>query len=314
MRVLVAGATGVIGRPLVRQLLDAGHDVSAITRSEAKARELRDGGIEAHVADALDRDAVVRACEAARPEVVVHQLTALSRDLDRRRTREGLQATSRLRTEATPHLVEGARRAGARKVVAQSISFVTAPKGPPVHDEDAPLAGEEAGSFVHAVRAVAALERSVLGAPGVEGLVLRYGFFYGPGTSYAEDGATVAEVRRRRLPVVGRGRGISSFLHVDDAVRATVLGLDRGTGVLNVCDDDPAPMREWVPRLAAVTGAGRPLRVPAWVARLAAGSHAVHFGERLRGNSNARAKAALGWAPARPSWRQGFEEELGRGG
>ena len=304
MRVLVAGATGAIGRPLVDRLLEAGHEVSAITRSREGAETLRTRGVEPHLADAFDRDAVVAACEAARPEVVVHQLTAIPKHIDPRRFVQAFEPTSRLRREATPHLVEGARRAGARKLVVQSISFATAAAGEPVHDENAPLAD---GPIFEAV---GDMERTVLGAAGLEPLVLRYGYFYGAGTTYAPDGSIVEAVRARRFPIVGRGRGISSFVHVDDAAEATLAGLGRGTGVLNVCDDDPAPMAEWLPHLASVLGAPPPRRVPAWLAWLAAGKHAVRFGERQRGNSNARARAALGWAPAHSSWREGFREVL----
>lgn len=305
MRVLVAGATGAIGRPLVARLQAEGHDVAAIVRAADRLGALPPG-VEGHVADAFDRDAVVAACVAARPEVVVHQLTAIPKVIRPRQYATAFDATNRLRREATPHLVAGAEAAGARRLVVQSISFVTAPTGPPVHDEDAPLADTPITA------AVRDMESAVLGARDVEGLVLRYGFFYGPGTTYAPDGGVVEAVRRRQYPVVGSGEGRSSFVHVDDAVQATLLGLERGTGVLNVCDDEPAPAREWLPHLASVLGAKPPRHVPAWMARLAVGPHAVHFGETLRGNSNARAKAALDWAPAHPSWRDGFAEVLGR--
>ncbi|HYF24685.1 MAG TPA: NAD(P)-dependent oxidoreductase [Baekduia sp.] len=306
MRVLVAGATGAIGRPLVARLQEAGHEVSAIARSQEKAARLRSRGVEPHVADVFDRDAVVRACVAARPEVVVHQLTALPKALDPRRYAAALEPTNRLRAETIPHFLEGARQAGARKVIAQSVSFITAPVGPWVHDEDAPVDEQ----LSPAAAPTMAMERAVLGAHDLEGLVLRYGFFYGPGTYYAPDGSTVGDVRRRRLPIIGKGTGISSFIHVEDAADATVLALDRGAGVLNVTDDDPAPQHTWLPELAQILGAKAPRRAPAWLVRLVAGHYGVHFGTTLRGNSNARAKEQLGWAPARASWRQGFREVL----
>lgn len=304
MRVLVAGATGAIGRPLVAQLQEAGHEVAAITRSAERAEALRARGVEPHVADALDRDAVVAACEAARPEVVVHQLTAIPHKIPPRGYVKAFEPTNRLRREATPHLVEGARRAGARKLIVQSISFITRAEGPPVHDEDAPVDGGPIGE------AVQAMEAATLGAEGLEALVLRYGFFYGPGTTYARDGAQVEAIRKRQFPVIGRGTARSSFVHVDDAAAATVLALDRGEGILNVCDDEPAEAREWIPHVADLVGAKAPRTIPLWLARLAVGPVAERFGETLRGNANGRAKEALGWTPRRPAWRDGFREEL----
>ncbi len=218
-----------------------------------------------------------------------------------------------MRREGTRNLVRAAVGAGARRLVAQSIAFVYAPSGPSVVDEEHPLWHGAPRPFGAAVAAVDELERSVLDpGTGLEGVVLRYGFFYGPGTSYASDGYLAGEVRRRRFPRIGRGAGVFSFIHVDDAASATVAGLDRGSpGAYNVVDDDPAPMSEWLPYYATTLGAKPPLRVPKLVARLVAGAYAVMLATELRGASNARAKRELAWEPRHPSWRAGFRDALG---
>lgn len=308
MRVFVAGATGAIGRPLVAQSIAAGHEVTGMTRSEARAEDLRAAGAQAVVADALDADAVREAIEAARAEAVVHQLTDLPQDFS---VRQQLGATSRLRTDGTRNLLDGARAAGARRFVAQSIAFVYAPEAPPVNDEEGPTLAGRPG-FGEAVDAAIELERMVTEADGLEGLALRYGFFYGPGTWYARGTKLAREVERRRFPIVGDGGGVFSFVHVDDAAAATVAALERGApGVYNVVDDEPAPMREWLPELAAALGAKPPRRVPVWLARLAAGRLTAQMSAEMRGASNAKARRELGWTPRYASWRQGFREGLG---
>lgn len=313
MRVLIAGATGAIGRPLVTLLQDAGHEVSALVRSPERGRELQARGVRAHVCDVFDGASVHAAVAAAAPEVLVHQLTAIPPKLDIRRYERDLAPTNRLRAEATPHLVAAAQAAGVRRVVCQSISFLTAPVGPAVHDEDAPLFLDAPSAFRPAIVAADAMERLVTGADGLEGVVLRYGFFYGPGTAYAGDGGVSEEVRKRRFPIVGTGTGVSSFCHIDDAASATLAALDGGRpGIFNVCDDEPAPMAQWLPAVAAALGAKPPRRVPAWLARVAAGPHAVHFGTTLRGNANGRFKQTFGWAPAHPDWRAAFPEAMAR--
>jgi nucleoside-diphosphate-sugar epimerase len=263
------------------------------------------------VCDVFDPASVAAAVAAASPEVLVDQLTAIPQTVDIRKYEEAFRPTNRLRAEATPHLMAAAQAAGVRRVVCQSISFLTAPEGPPIHDEDARVYLDAPAAFAGAVKATDTMERSVIGTPGVEGVVLRYGFFYGPGTAYATDGATAAEIRKRRFPIVGKGTGISSFVHIDDAAAATVLALDGGApGIYNVCDDEPAPMREWLPVMAAALGAKRPFRVPTLIPRLLIGPHVVHFGTTLRGNSNARFKQTFAWQPRYPSWRQAFPEVL----
>lgn len=312
MRVLIAGATGAIGRPLVRRLLAAGHEVSGLTRRASAAETLRGWGVEPHSADVFDEPSVTRACAAARPEALVVQLTALPAALDLRRYARDLEPTNRLRRLATPHLIAGARASGARRIVVQSISFITAPEGPPIHDETARTYDDAPSALRPAVSAATQMEREILAAADLDPVVLRYGFFYGPGTHYAGNGSNAVLIRRRRFPIVGRGTGISSFLHVEDAASATLTALTGGaSGLYNVTDDDPAPMHEWLPFLARVIGAPPPRHVPALVARLATGPHVVHFATTLRGNDSRRFKRTFGWEPAHPSWRQGFERELG---
>ena len=313
MKVFVAGATGVIGRRLVPLLVGAGHEVTGMTRSKANAERLRGSGVTPAVCDALDAEAVATAVTRAEPEVVIHELTDLPPAIDLRK-KEVYAATNRLRREGTRNLVRAAGAAGARRVVAQSIAFAYAPTGPATVDEDHPLYLDAPPPWVSAVQAVDELERIVVGEGdrGPEGVVLRYGFFYGPGSAYASDGHFAHEVRRRRLPIVGGGDGVFSLIHVDDAAAATVAALEHGDpGVYNVVDDEPAPMREWVPVYANVLDAKRPLRVPKPVARLVAGEVAVMMATRLRGASNERAKRELGWQPRYSSWRTGFREALG---
>jgi nucleoside-diphosphate-sugar epimerase len=302
MRVFLAGATGVIGRPLVGALLRAGHEVTALARTPAKAKALEAQGAEAAIADALDAERVREVVVGARPEVVVHQLTALPRTMNVRKYFEALEPTDRLRGETAPTFLGAAREAGARRAVFQSVSFATVMEGPRVVDETAPL---QEWPYTAGLRS---MERRVLGSEALEGVVLRYGFFYGPGTYYAPDGEMAALARKRRLPVVGSGEGRSSFVHVDDAVAATVLALDHGgPGVYNITDDEPAAAKDWIPEIARLAGAKPPRHLPAWVVRLAAGKAVALLSTELRGNSNAKARAELGFAPRFPHWREGFE-------
>jgi nucleoside-diphosphate-sugar epimerase len=262
------------------------------------------------VADALDAEAVTAAVRQSKPDVIVHQLTALPSRLDY--ADPGVfKPTARLRRDGTRILVEAARAAGTRRLVAQSVAFMYAPTGDWVKTEDAPMMDPPPGPFGEIVEATRALERQVLGAEDIEGVVLRYGFFYGPGTSYARDGAQAQDARRRKLAIVGRGTGTFSFIHVDDAAAATVQALDHGSpGIYNVTDDDPAPMREWLPVFCAAVGAPKPLRVPRFLAKLVAGGAAVSFATDARGASNAKAKRELDWAPRYASWREGFQSGL----
>ena len=311
MRIFLTGATGAIGRCLLPRFTQAGHEVVGMTRSAARARALREQGAQAVVADALDRDAVLRAVVAASPDVVVHQATDLRSFTEPRRFQEQFEVTNRLRTQGTDHLLQAAREAGARRFVAQSYTGLPyARVGGPIKSEDDPLDDDPVPAYVDALAAIRHLEAAVAAHPG--GVVLRYGAFYGPGTAIAPDGATVREVRRRRFPVGGDGSGLWSFVHVDDAAEATVAAVERDAGgIFNVVDDEPVAVREWVPALAEMIGAPPPRRVPLWVVRVAAGRPAALTMSGMRGVSNAKAKRELGWQPRRPAWRDGFREVLG---
>ncbi|MGX1564739.1 NAD-dependent epimerase/dehydratase family protein [Streptomyces sp. NPDC055506] len=302
MRVLVAGATGVVGHPLAGALRARGHQVSALVRDASRAPDVG----EAVVADALDRASLLPAVAAARPDVVVHQMTALR--LLRDDPAGAFERTARLRTEGTAHLVEAARAAGARRLVAQSIAFAAAPEGPPVLDEDAPLHMDAPDpGWAATVRAVAELERLVLNDAGLSGLVLRYGTLYGPGTAYARTGGTGQRVLAGKLPLPEGGPGITSFLHVQDAVAATVAAVEsEATGVLHITDDEPAPAAAWLPHYARELGAPAPRTVPAAMAPRLLGWFTAHQLTAARGASNDRARTTLGWKPLRPSWRDGL--------
>jgi nucleoside-diphosphate-sugar epimerase len=310
VRVFVAGATGAIGRPLLPRLVAAGHEVTGMTRSEERAAGVRGAGARAVVCDVFDADELRRAIADARPEALVHQLTALPDRIDYRDPTV-YEPTNRVRTEGTRILLDAARAAGTRRMVVQSIAFIYESAGEWVKSEEDAVMEDAPGSFGTAVRAVREMERMVLEAQELEGLVLRYGFFYGPGTAYAADGGLAEDVRRRRMPIVGRGEGVFSLVHVEDAADATVAAVERGPpGVYNVVDDEPAPVREWLPEFAEAIGAPRPLRVPRWLARLVAGRGAVAFATESRGASNAKAKRELGWEPDHRTWRAGFAESL----
>jgi nucleoside-diphosphate-sugar epimerase len=309
MKVFLAGAGGVIGRPLLPRLIAAGHEVTGLSRSEERAKEIRGAGAEALVCDVFDAERLAEGLSAASPEVVVHEMTSLPDRIDLRKPEYG--PNNRIRREGTRNLLGAARAAGARRVVAQSVAFMYAPVGGPVKDEDGPLMSGAPGAFGESVDATASLEEQVTSAEGLEGLVLRYGLFYGPGTFYGLDGSTAEDVRKRKFPIVGAGTGTFSFIHVDDAAAATVAAVELGgPGIYNVVDDEPAAMSEWLPVYAEAIGAKPPRRVPAWLARLVAGKQAVAMATGLRGASNAKAKEKLGWEPGYPSWRRGFNEGL----
>jgi nucleoside-diphosphate-sugar epimerase len=308
MRVFVAGATGAIGRQLVPRLVEAGHEVHGMTRSESKRAMLRELGAVPVVADALDPDGVAEAVGTARPDVIVHQLTAIGA-LDLRHFDRDFAQTNRLRTEGTDHLLSAGQAVGVRRFVAQGVAGygAYARTGGPIKTEEDPLDSAPARQMRETLAAIHHLERAVLGAEWTEGIVLRYGAFYGPGTAMAPDGEQLELVRRRRFPLVGDGGGIFSFVHVADAAEATVAAVERGSrGVYNVVDDDPAPVAEWLPALAKELGASKPMRVPRFVGRLFAGEAGVMMMTELRGASNAKAKRELGWRPSHPSWRQGL--------
>ncbi len=311
MRVLVAGASGAIGRPLSRQLAAAGHDVTGITSNPVNASLVEQYGARAVVCDALDADAVGTALAEARPEVVISQLTRLPKDdFDPRTIDYG--PTNRARASGGHNLLEAARSVGARRFITQSIAFLYAPEGSAVKSEEAPPWTDPPEPFLSGVAPTLEHEREVLDSAEIEGLVLRYGQFYGPGTYYAADGGTARRVRKRRFPIVGKGNGVFSFVHVDDAAAATVAACERGApGIYNVVDDEPAPLHEWLPVYAEALGAKRPFRVPTLIGRIFGGAFATIMATELRGASNEKAKRELGWELRHPSWRQGFKEALG---
>jgi nucleoside-diphosphate-sugar epimerase len=310
MRILVAGATGALGRQLVPRLGAAGHEVWGMTRTAAKADLVRQLGGTPVVADALDPEAVARAVAEAEPEAIVHQLTALSGSLDVRHFDRVFALTNRLRTEGTDHLLAAGRAAGVRRFVAQSYAgWPYAREGGPVKDEDDPLDPSPAPAMRETLAAIRQLEAAVTGAQWTEGIALRYGGFYGPGTSFEPGGEQFEQLRKRRYPIVGGGGGVWSFIHIADAADATVAAVERGRrGIYNVVDDEPARVADWLPVAAAAVGAKPPRRLPAWLGRLAAGKAAVVMMTDVRGASNGKAKRELGWTPARPSWRSGFAE------
>ncbi|MET9849245.1 NAD-dependent epimerase/dehydratase family protein [Streptomyces ossamyceticus] len=306
MRILVAGATGVVGHPLVGALRERGHEVSALVRKGARDRAPDADGVV--VADALDRAALLSAVSAARPEVIVHQMSALR--LLRDDPPAAFAQTARLRTEGTANLIAAARATGARRLVAQSIAFAAAPAGEPVLDEDTPLYVDAPDpGWAATVGAVAELERQVLDAD-LEGVVLRYGTLYGPRTAYARTGGTAQAVLAGRLPLPGGGSGIMSFLHVEDAVGAAVAAVEAdATGVFHVTDDDPAPAAQWLPHFARALAAPSPRTVPAALAPRLLGWFMAHQLTSAHGAANDRARARLGWKPARPSWRDALGRE-----
>jgi 2-alkyl-3-oxoalkanoate reductase len=310
MRIFVAGATGAVGKRLVPALVDAGHDVVGTTRSAARADQLRAAGAEPSVVDVLDAEAVAAAVEAARPEVIVHQATALaSMGTNMRRFDADFAVTNRLRTEGTDHLLAAARAVGARRFVAQSFTgWPNAREGSRVKTEEDPLDPTPPNACRETLDGIRYVEETVTSAEGIEGLVLRYGGFYGPGTSLWSDGVHVELIRKRRFPIIGAGTGVWSFIHMDDVAGATVAAVERGApGLYNVVDDEPAPVSEWLPYLSQAIGAKPPRRVPRWLGRIAGGDMAVSVMEEIRGSSNAKAKRELGWQLTYPSWRKGFE-------
>jgi len=279
-----------------------------MTRSSERAERLRAQGARAVVCDALDAESLRSALVEADPDAVIHELTDIPPNLQPRRYKSQLATTNRLRRDGTRNLIGAARAAGAERLVAQSIAFAYAPGGDRVKSEHAPLDLEAPPPMNEPVEAIADLEGQVLDA---DGIVLRYGFFYGPGTAFAADGMYSTLARRRLFPVLGRGEGMWSLIHVDDAATATVAALERGSpGVYNIVDDEPAPAREWVPAYARALGASEPLRLPTWVGRLLAGRVAVAGMTTQPGASNAKARSELGWSPRYSTWREGFTSAL----
>jgi nucleoside-diphosphate-sugar epimerase len=307
MKVFVAGAGGAMGHQLVPRLVAAGHEVVGMTRSAGKREAVVALGAEPVVADALNPGQVTEVVAAAQPDVIVHQLTAIT-GLDMRHFDRDFAQTNRLRSEGTDNLLAAGRLVGARRFVAQSYTgWPYARTGAPVKSEDDPLDPAPAREMRESLAAIRHLEDAVLGTDWTEGIVLRYGAFYGPGTSLAPGGEQYEMVRKRKYPVIGSGAGVWSFVHIADAADATVLAVEQGgRGIYNIVDDDPAPVSDWLPTLAAALGAPKPWRVPRFVGRLAAGEAGAVMMTEVRGASNGKAKRALGWRPQHPTWRPGF--------
>lgn len=306
MRVFVAGATGAVGKQLVPRLVEAGHEVHGMTRHESKRTMLDEMGALPVVADALDPDQVAEAVGNAQPDVIVHQLTSLA-GRGMRSLKRGAAVTNRLRTEGTDHLLSAGQAVGVRRFVAQSNHAVYERSGGPVKTEEDPLDPDPPGKLGVGLAAIRHLEEAVLGANWTEGIVLRYGGFYGPGTNMAPGGELFEMIRKRRFPLIGGGGGIWSFIHIADAAEATMAAVEHGNrGVYNIVDDDPAPVAEWLPELTHMLTGNEPRRMPRFVLRMFTGEGGVVMMTDARGASNAKAKRELGWSPAYPSWRQGF--------
>jgi nucleoside-diphosphate-sugar epimerase len=308
MRIFLAGAAGALGHRLVPMLIDAGHEVVGTTRSSNKEQFLRELGAQPVVLDALDRVAVAEAVAKARPEVVVHELTAIGGKPDFANLDRYFVATNELRTKGLDYLLEAARSAGARRFVAQSFTgWPNERSGSWVKTEDDPPAARAAGKSSQTLAAIKYVERRMVDATDMEGVALRYGAFYGPGNALGRGGEMESMLKARKLPIVGGGAGVWSFVHIDDAAKATHLAIEgTATGLFNIVDDEPAPVKVWLPYLAQVIGAKPPLRVPSWLVRPFIGDYVVALMTQNRGSSNAKAKRVFGWQLRYPSWRQGF--------
>jgi nucleoside-diphosphate-sugar epimerase len=312
VKIFLAGATGAVGKRLVPLLVSGGHQVTASTRTREKMDGLRAAGAEPVVVDALDRDAVMKTIVAARPDVVVHQMTALARMRSLKKFDEEFALTNRLRTAGTEYLLAAARTVGVRRFVAQSYTgWANLREGGRVKTEDDPLDPNPPQAMRRTLDALRQLEAMVAAASGMMGIILRYGTFYGPGTSIALDGDIVGLVRQRKFPIFGNGAGMWSFTHIDDAANATRLAIERGpSGIYNIVDDEPAEVSVWLPELARVVGAKPPYHVPAWLGRLLIGEAGMSMMTKARGSSNAKAKRVLSWQPIYPSWRDGVRRGL----
>jgi 2-alkyl-3-oxoalkanoate reductase len=312
MKILVTGGTGAIGKFLLPLLLDNKHEVVALTRSVTKAAQLEDSGVSAIIVDPLDKPRLTAAVRRAEPDVIIHQLTALSSVGNFRKFDQEFALTNRFRTEVTDTLLAAARTIGTRRFIAQSYcGWPYARKGGPVKTEEDPLDPKPAESFTKTLAAIRYLEDKVNSTTFLEVLALRYGMFYGPGTAIGKGGAIVKRVRRRHFPIVGGGGGVWSFIHTIDAARATVAAISRGApGIYNIVDDEPAKVATWLPALAKAVEAKPPYGIPHWLGELTIGKAGVSIMTQIRGGSNAKAKRELNWTPIYPSWRIGFVDGL----
>lgn len=309
MRIFVAGASGAVGKRLIPALVKGGHHVIGMTHSLQKRNLVHSLGADHVAADGLDRDAVVREVTRTQPDVIVQEMTAIPTDFNPRKFEQIFALTDRLRMEGTDNLFEAAHAAGVRRVVAQSYcGWPYAYEGAPIKTEDDPLEADPAPVFRRSLSAIRQLESTVTQTAGIDGLVLRYGPFYGPGTN---SDWMLDQIRNRRMPIVGDGAAVWSFIHIDDVAAATRAAIENGRpGIYNIVDDEPAAVAEWLPELARMLGARPPKRLPVWVARLVMGEAGVVLMTRTRGASNLKAKRNLGWEPYWKTWRDGFRNEL----
>jgi nucleoside-diphosphate-sugar epimerase len=304
MKVLIAGASGAIGRQVVPQLCEAGHSVTALARSTKRSSTFRDTGVDVVAGDALDREEMRRLVSSVRPDAIVNLLTALPAAINPKRIDRDMAATNRLRLDGSRNLLDAGAYADVKRHVVESVAFMTDPSGPPVTDESAPLWQSPPKRFEASVQAVAAMEELALSRGGT---VLRLGHLYGPGTAFGADGAFTQQVCSGKVPIIGGGQSMFSFVSSADAASGVLAALatDR-SGIFNIVDDEPAPVTEWLPALARILDSRPPKRVPRWLARLAVGDYGVAYMTSLRGSSNQRAKRDLVWQPSMRSWKQGF--------
>jgi nucleoside-diphosphate-sugar epimerase len=308
MRVFLAGSTGAIGKRLTPLLVAAGHTVTGTTRHPNKTDSIRAAGAIPAVVNALNAAEVLEAVQRAAPDVIIHELTAIPTTFDLRRFDEEFALTNRLRTEGTDNLMDAARKVGCRRLIAQSYAvWPYARTGGWVKTEEDPLISSPEPAIRQSLEAIRHVESAVVDDRTISGVILRYGAFYGPGTSLGEGGSFLEDIRRRRMPIVGNGAGYWSFIHIDDAASATLAAVEaNGAGIYNVCDDEPASVSQWLPFLASALGAKAPRHIPAWLGRIVIGRHGVAWMTEIRGASNQKAKSLLRWKPKWPTWRTGF--------
>lgn len=311
MKIFIAGATGAVGRPLVQLLLSSGHDVVGMTRSPDRAHLLETLGAQPAIADAFDTQAVNRVIHQAQPDVVIDQLTDLPQRLRLRGLSQMYRRQNKLRTHGSAELIEAARAAVVRQVISQSIAFIYAPSGAGLKTEEAPIWRDAPKLSGRALSIAADHDDEVISSTDFTGVVLRYGVLYGPGTHFAPGNGVYEDAKRRRLPIIGDGAGVWSFIHVEDAAQATLAALrSKASGIYNIVDDEPATYREWVPYFANLLGAKPPLKIPRPLGRIIAGPAITAWATDRPGATNEKAKTELHWHPERPSWRQGFREIL----